>query len=86
MKTTLELPDELMREIKILAAREDRKLKDVVPELLRRGLATKNAEEPAHYVTFPLIPGKKPADPGEELTPERIADLLLEQEVEWLKN
>ena len=55
MKTTLELPDELMREIKILAAREDRKLKDVVPELLRRGLATKNAEEPAHYVPFPSL-------------------------------
>ncbi|MGE0057227.1 MAG: antitoxin, partial [Dehalococcoidia bacterium] len=39
MKTTLELPDDLMREIKVRAAREDRKLKDLVTELLRKGLA-----------------------------------------------
>jgi plasmid stability protein len=38
MKTTLELPDHLMREVKIRAAREGRKLKELVAELLRRGL------------------------------------------------
>jgi plasmid stability protein len=37
-ETTLESPDELMREIKIRAAREDRKPKDLVAELLRAGL------------------------------------------------
>lgn len=38
MKTTLELPDELMRDIRVRAAQSDRRLKDVVEELLRRGL------------------------------------------------
>ena len=39
MRTTLDLPDELMRAVKIRAANERRKLKDVMAELLRRGLA-----------------------------------------------
>lgn len=38
MKTTLELPDELMRGVKVRAAQTDRKLKDVVADLIRRGL------------------------------------------------
>ncbi len=38
MKTTLELPDELMREVKIRAAVEGRKLKDVVADALKTGL------------------------------------------------
>jgi len=38
MKTTLDLPDDLMREIKILAAKEGRKLKDIISEALRRDL------------------------------------------------
>lgn len=44
MKTTLELPDTLMREVKIRAAKTDRKLKDVVAELIQRGLAAVQAE------------------------------------------
>ncbi len=44
MKTTLELPDELMRQIKIRAAASDRKLKDTVAELIRRGLQAAAAE------------------------------------------
>jgi plasmid stability protein len=38
MKTTLELPDDLMRRIKVRAAESDRKLKDTVEELIRIGL------------------------------------------------
>lgn len=38
MKTTLELPDDLMREIKILAAQDGRKMKDIIAESLRRDL------------------------------------------------
>lgn len=37
MKTTLDLPDELMREVKIRAVHEHKKLKDAVAELLRQG-------------------------------------------------
>ena len=46
MKTTLELPDELMREVKIRAATEGRKLKDVVADALRTGLLVTG---PAHH-------------------------------------
>ena len=39
MKTTLELPDELARRIKIRAAERNQKLKDTVAQLLELGLA-----------------------------------------------
>jgi hypothetical protein len=38
MKTTLELPDDLVTEIKLLAVQEGKKLKDAVADLLRQGL------------------------------------------------
>ena len=38
MKTTLDLPDELVRRIKVEAAQSDRKLKDLVAQLLEAGL------------------------------------------------
>lgn len=43
MKTTLELPDELMRAVKVRAAQSNRRLKDVVAELLERGIASQEA-------------------------------------------
>jgi len=39
MKTTLELPDDLVKQIKLRAVHEGRKLKDAVADLLRKGLA-----------------------------------------------
>ena len=83
MKTTFDLPDDLVRTIKVRAAQEDRRLKDLIEELLRKGL---KAEEPRrgvrHRVKLPLIPGGHPARPEGEMTPERIAQLLLDDEVE----
>ncbi len=49
MKTTLDLPDELMREVKIRAVYEHKKLKDTIAELLRKGIAagkTRPAKNP----------------------------------------
>jgi plasmid stability protein len=43
MKTTLDLPDELMREVKIRAVHEHKKLKDAIAELLRKGMAAGKA-------------------------------------------
>lgn len=83
MKTTLDLPDDLMREVKVRAAQQNRKLKDLVAELLRRGLD--QPAEPArvkHRVAFPLIKGTRPAPPGQEATPERMAQGLLDEEAE----
>lgn len=39
MKTTLDLPDSLMRQVKIRAASEGLKLKDLVADFLQQGLA-----------------------------------------------
>lgn len=84
MKTTLDLPDNLMREIEMRAVREDRKLNDLIAELLRRGLvaATEPSSAKPHRVQLPLIRSGHPAKPGEELTPERVAEILLVEEVE----
>lgn len=38
MKTTIELPNQLMIEVKVLAAREQRKLGELIAELVRAGL------------------------------------------------
>ena len=92
MKTTLDLPDALVKQVKLRAVREGRKLKDAVADLLRKGLAVAaNAESEAEgpviskdkKTGLPLIECKHAAAPDEEMTPERVADILLAQEVEW---
>jgi plasmid stability protein len=92
MKTTLDLPDALIKQVKLRAIHEGRKLKDEVADLLRKGLAVAAAspvESVAPRITrakktgLPLIMCKHPASVDEELTPERVADILLAQEAEW---
>lgn len=71
-----------MRAIKVRAARQDRKLKEVVAELLRRGLGTESEDRgPVRKrVELPLVECAHAARPDEEMTPERVAKVLLEQE------
>jgi plasmid stability protein len=86
MKTTLDLPDELMRAIKVRAAQQDRKIKDVVTELLKRGLTQAEGGPtvtPAQRVTLPLVQCEHPARPDREMTPDRVAAALLDQEANW---
>lgn len=40
MKTTLDLPDDLMHEIRVRAVHEHKKLKDAIAEFLRKGMAS----------------------------------------------
>ena len=82
MRTTLDLPDDLLREIKVRAAREDRTIKDLVTELLRRGLAAEpdRSRTAEARVELPLVRCAHPAHPSEEMTPERIAAVLLAEE------
>ena len=58
MRTTVDLPDELMRHLKARAALEGRSLRDLVLELLTRGLqapAVTTAPAP-----LPLVPLGRP--------------------------
>lgn len=83
MKTTIDLPDDLIREVKLRAVRESRKLKDVIEEVFRRGLAApapSRSPQKRHRVALPLIP----APPGSS-TFDLSGDRLLELEIEASK-
>lgn len=60
MKTTLDLPDELMREVKIRAVHEHKKLKDAIAELIRKGMAAGKTRVPKLPKPVKLRGGFKP--------------------------
>lgn len=84
MKTTFDLSEELIREMKMRAVREGRKLREVAEEVFRRGLAApvpSRAAAERHRVKLPIIP----APPGSkffEISGERLLELELEAEKE----
>jgi plasmid stability protein len=82
MKTTLDLPDELMRAAKIRAAKEGRRLKDFVADLLRRGLAEepKSAGRIKRKVRLPLVECAHDARREKDMTPIRVADVLAQED------
>lgn len=88
MKTTVELPDELLRRVKIRAVVENKKLKDMLAELLRRGLDSRadTAPEAPRRVSLPIVHCAREAGPDNELTPERVASVLLGDDVESLSS
>jgi len=73
MKTTIDLPPDLVQEMKLLAVREGRKLKDVAADLLKRGLNSgKNKSTSAPPEDFLLsAPASAPA-----MTPECVRQIL----------
>lgn len=83
MKTTVDLPDDVMRKVKMRAVEENRRLKDVIADLLRRGLAREpDRHRSAHRVELPLVRCVHPAAASEEMTPERVARVLGAEEAE----
>jgi plasmid stability protein len=91
MKATFDLPDDLVRQLKLRAARDGRKLKEIAAALLRDGLGASPDQRKAtpplvrkdRKTGLPVIQCRRAASPAEELTPKRIAKILSEQEVEW---
>ena len=88
MKTTIDLPDELVKEVKLQAVRDGRKLKDAVADLIRKGLRfdeTTSHPRPAivkNSITgLPTVLCTAPAT--SELTPDRVAEILIEQVAIW---
>ena len=82
MKTTFDLPPDLVREVKLRAVHEGRMLKDVAADLLTRGLTTeqpdrRTASPTKGAIKLPLFPSPKTA-PASRMS---MAELLsLEQE------
>lgn len=84
MKTTLDLPDELMKAVKLRAVEENRTMTDLIAEYLRRGLTAEPIERAPsqHRVKLPLIHSAHAPQPPGALSPERISEILLAQEIE----
>lgn len=80
MRTTVDLPEDLARAVKLRAAEENRTLKDVLADLLRRGLAGDRGSSIRRRVRLPLVECAHEASPDKEMTPERVAQVLLDEE------
>ena len=91
MKTTLDLPDALVKQVKLRAVREGRKLKDAVADLLRKGLASRPTQAVGERAmkspriikdpetSLPLIVCD-PEAPASKMTAEEL--IALEQETQ----
>jgi plasmid stability protein len=95
MKTTFDLPADLVRQLKLRALREGRKLKDAAADVLRAGLAAGRApaaaEKPAtvrrdRKTGLPVIQCRRAAPRDREPTPERVAQILQQQEAQWARD
>ncbi|MEK6231019.1 MAG: hypothetical protein N2A42_04150 [Luteolibacter sp.] len=84
MKTTLDLPEELVREMKVRAAREGRKLREVATEVIQRGLSapTPTKEVAAKRIKFPILRCEGPAT--RQFTPEELDEILFQPEIDSL--
>jgi hypothetical protein len=89
MEVSLDLPDDLLKEVKGRAVKENRKLSEFVAELLRKGLAASDAGQARldrsslkkdRKTGLPLIECRRAAA---AISPKRAAEILLEQEVKW---
>ena len=92
MKTTVDLPDALVKEIKLRAVHDGQRLKDAIAELLRKGLEAPSSppaddDGPGFTIDpetrLPVIHTRHAAHPSQELTPDRMHEILLQQEVDW---
>ncbi len=84
MKTTIDLPEDLVREMKFRAVREGRKLRDVAEEVFRRGLAapvTTAKTGDRQRVQLPLIPAQVAAKPF-NLSAARLLELEMDAEMQ----
>jgi len=77
MKTTLDIPDELYRQAKVVAAQENRKMKDLVSEGLRLVLKSTEKSRPAHLRRMQKAPVTiRKGNTIRPLSNEAMADLL----------
>ena len=73
MKATIEIDDELYRQVKAAAAIQGRKVKDLVADGLRTVLRSSHSGIGTRRVQLPMVKSKKPGTLG--LTNEMIAKI-----------
>lgn len=80
MKVTLDLPDDLVRTMKLKAVHESRKFKDVVAEQLRASLtvAVSPGESPRGVKSLPVLKGSRSGTP-------HVTRWSARQMSEWIK-
>jgi hypothetical protein len=73
MRTTIDIPDETYRALKVKAAQEGNPVRKIVLRAVERELAAKE-EKPARKFEIPIIPSSRPGTL--DLTNEQIYDLI----------
>jgi plasmid stability protein len=84
MRTTLDLPDPLFKHLKTRAAQEGRSLRDLVVELVEKGLSARDlVDAQQRFQARPLIAGTAtmPVQPS-QLTSAGLSDILSEEDDE----
>ena len=74
MRTTIDIPDETYRELKIKAAREGKPLRDIVLQGIERELRPGEAQPTRKKFQVPIIPSTQPGTL--HITNEEIDDIL----------
>lgn len=74
MRTTIDLPDKLFRRLKAYSANQGISLKKFITRALERELVSGEKNPSETFITFPLVPSKKPGKT--RLTSEKIAKIL----------
>jgi hypothetical protein len=92
MKTTLDLPEPLVRELERRAQQAGQDLTQTAAELLWKALlASPPATQSPQRATIktnavsglPYVECSQTAPPAEEMTPDRVAEVLLDQVTTW---
>ncbi len=79
MRTTVDLPDDLFRRIKVICAMRGLTLRRFMQEVLERELRRQApAKPPSKRVSLPLVPSSSPG--SLKLSNDRVAELLEEGE------
>ncbi len=79
VKMTFDLPADLAKQLKVRAAEDGVKLKDLVAEACRLLLVVpqkRNAQASTHKPLPTFFKEGHPAKAGEELTPEKVDEIL----------
>jgi len=90
MKTTIDLPDDVLRQLKLRAVIDGRTVKELAGDLLRKGLMVASMPKgPVQPVIakdkktgLPVIQCRRGAPRGQP-TAEQIAEMLTVQEAGW---